>query len=160
MEYSSAWLRLREAEDNYFACRGDFMQNEDEMVNDLKKALTEAGNKETAMRLLLDRQPEVALMTQLLPAIIDIAVDSTGFNGIILARALLRKYKNELQMREKLRLIVDTYLAENDEWHYRRITELYEVLNYQEELASFLRLCQANANPEIQEIADDAGLKK
>lgn len=130
MEYSSAWLRLREAEDNYFACLGDFMQNEGEMVNDLKKALTEAGNKETAMRLLLDRQPEVALMTPLLPAIIDIAVDSTGFAGIRLARALLRKYKNELQIREDIRLIVATYLAENDEWHYRRIAELYEVLNY------------------------------
>jgi hypothetical protein len=136
------------------------MQNEEDMVNDLKKALTEAGNKETAMRLLLDRQPEVALVTPLLPAIIDIAVDSTGFTGIRLARALLRKYKNELQIREGIRLIVATYLAENDEWHYRRIAELYEVLNYQEELSSFLRLCQVNANPEIQEIADDARLKR
>jgi hypothetical protein len=160
MEYSSAWLCYRQAEDNYFTCRGEFMQNEEKMVNDLKKALTEAGNKETAMRLLLDEQPNVALMTPLLPAIIDIAVDSTGLTGIGLARVLLRKYKNELQIRENVSLIVATYLAENDEWHYRRITELYEVLGYEEELASFLLLCQVNANPEIQEIADDAGLKK
>ena len=159
MEYSRAWLRLREAEDNYFTCLDDFMQNEEEMVNDLKKALAEAGDKETAMRLLLDRRPEVALMTQLLPAIIDIAVDSTGFTGIRLARALLRKYRDELQIREDVRLLVATYLAGNDEWHYRRIAELYEVLDYQEELADFLLLCQANANLEIQEIADDYGLK-
>ena len=155
MEYSDEWLRLRKAENDYFTCQYNFMQNEEEMVNNLKRALTKAHDKETALRFLLEMQLKATLSILLLPEILDLAIDSTGLDGIRLAKEVVSIYKNEPQIKESIKSIVNSYLASNDEWHYRRIAELYKLLSYKEELTDFLLLCQANSNWEIQEIADD-----
>lgn len=155
MEYSIEWELLREAEDNYFRCQQAFMQNEERMLRELKQALTQAADKETALRLLLLMQLDVALLTPLLPGILDVAIDSTGLTGITLARDVLNSYKSDLQVKSSVKAIVSGYLVANDEWHYRRITELYQALNYKEDLVEFLLLCRTSSNPEIQEIADD-----
>lgn len=131
------------------------MQNEAAMVSDLTKALTRAGHNQTALRLLVEMQPRVDIIATLLPGIMDLAIDSSNLNSIGLARAVLYHYKNESWIRSNIQTSTKTYLAENDEWHYRRIAELYESLNYEKELTSFLSLCKANANLEIQEIAED-----
>lgn len=60
-----------------------------------------------------------------------------------------------MQVKSSIKAILSSYLAANDEWHYRRIAELYQLLDYKEELIDFLLLCRANSNLEIQEIADD-----
>jgi len=57
-------------------------------------------------------------------------------------------------VRSIIQTLVSTYLAENNEWHYRRIAELYESMNWEEEQNRFLALCQANANLEIQGIKE------
>lgn len=131
------------------------MQNEERMLRELKQALTQAADKETALRLLLLMQLDVALLTPLLPGILDVAIDSTGLTGITLARDVLSSYKSDLQVKSSVKAIVSGYLVANDEWHYRRITELYQALNYKEDLVEFLLLCRASSTPEIQEIADD-----
>ncbi len=100
-------------------------------------------------------QPRVDAIAPLLSTIMDVATDSSNLNAIGLARGVLHRYKNESWVRSNIQTSATTYLAGNDEWHYRRIAELYESLNYEEELTSFLSLCKANANLEIQEIAED-----
>jgi hypothetical protein len=60
MTYSDEWQRLREAEANYFNCQHNFMQNEQGILDELKRALTQAREKETALRLLLQMQLEIA----------------------------------------------------------------------------------------------------
>jgi hypothetical protein len=155
MAYSNEWQRLREAEENYFNCQYAFMQNEETMLTELKQAITQAADKETALRLLLLMQLDVALLLPLLPEILDIAIDLTGLTGIMLARDVLKFYKHDLQVKTSIKAILSSYLAADDEWHYRRIAELYQLLDYKEELIDFLLLCRANSNLEIQEIADD-----
>jgi len=159
MEYSSAWLCLLKAQDEYFTSYFAFTQDEAVMMSDLSLALT-TDDREVALRLLSEMLPRIELIGSLLPAIMDAAIDSSRIPTIMLSREVLQHYREEPWVRSSIQACVATYLAENDEWHYRRITELYEVLDYEEELASFLLLCQANANPEIQEITDNASLKR
>ena len=140
MEYSSAWLRLQKAQDEYFTSYSAFMQDEAVLMSDLSLALT-TGNREIALSLLSEMLPRIELIGSLLPAIMDAAIDSGRIPTITLAREVLQHYKDEPWVRSTIRACVITYSAENDEWHYRRITELYEVLGYEEELASFLLLC-------------------
>ncbi|QKG58663.1 hypothetical protein GKZ68_19725 [Hymenobacter sp. BRD128] len=134
------------------------MQDEAVMVSDFGVALATV-DREAALRILLEALPRVELIVPLVVDIMHAAIDSSRIPTIMLAREVLQHYKDESRVRGAIHICVATYLAENDEWHYRRIAELYEVLNYQGELANFLQLCKANANPEIQEIADDAGLE-
>jgi len=159
MEYSNAWFRLQKAQDEYFASYSAFVQDEVIMMSDFGVALA-SGDRETALGILVKVLPRVELIGPLLADIIDAAIDSGRIPTIMSAREVLQNYKDEPWVRSAIRTSVASYLVENDEWHYRRIAELYKVLNYREELASFLLLCQVNDNPEIQEIADDAGLKR
>ncbi|TVT41810.1 hypothetical protein FNT36_10330 [Hymenobacter setariae] len=155
MDYSSAWLRFCKAEEEYFASRYDFVQNEMLMVSDLNLGLANASHNDTALRLLLEVRPRVEVILPLLPIIINLAVDSSSYYRIELAQEVLHNYKSESRARSTILTLVSTYLDENDEWHYRRIAELYELMSYEEELTDFLALCRANANLEIQEIQED-----
>lgn len=59
------------------------------MLSELKQAITQAADKEIALRLLLLMQLDVALLVPLLPEILVIAIDSTGLAGIMLTRDVL-----------------------------------------------------------------------
>ena len=155
MTCSDKWLRFRESEDNFFTCRYDFVQNKEEMVKDLKMALANANDRETALRLLRDIKPTAEIITPLLSELVDTAIDSSNLTAIELARDILINYKSEPSVESNVRIFALSYLPENDEWNYRRIAELYELLSYKEELENFIALCQANDNPEIPEIGDD-----
>jgi hypothetical protein len=155
MTCSNKWLVFRESEDKLFVCRYDFMQNKDEMLRDLKIALTKAGDNETALRLLRDMKPNAEIMMPLLSGIMHNAIDSSNLNAIELARNVLNDYKNEPLVKSSIQILAKRYLAANDEWHYRRIAELYKLLDYKEELVNFIALCQSNSNLEIQEMGDD-----
>lgn len=150
---SAKWLRLREAEEEYRARHYDFMQDKEQMVVDLRKAL--ADDNITALRLLADMKPEVDALRLFLPAIVDLAIDSSSPDRIVLAREVFAQYKDDSWVKINIQKLVVSYLAGNDEWHYRRIAELYVALSYKEELAVFLVLCQANSNVGIQEISSD-----
>jgi hypothetical protein len=157
MGYSSAWLRLQKAQDEYFASYSAFMQDEAVMMGDLSVALATA-DREAALGILVKVLPRVELVSPLLADIINSAIDSSRIPTIMLAREVLQHYKDDSWVRSAIHTHVATYLAESDEWHYRRIAELYAELGYEEELTSFLVLCQTNANWEIREIADDSGI--
>ena len=154
MSYSDKWLRYCEAKNEYFTARYEFMQDKKQMMSDLQQAMASGGNNETALRLLLEMKPKVSIVT-LLPKILNIAIDSSGPSKIELARNVLCIYKDEASMKEKVLTVVSEYLPANDEWHYRRIAELYELLQYKKELADFILLCKSNENLEIQEVGDD-----
>jgi len=158
MEYSNAWLHLQKAKEEYDASYSAFMRDEAVMMSDFGVAMP-TGDRLAALGILVEVLPRVELLFSLLADIMNAAIDSSYVPTIMLAREVLQHYKEESRVRSAIHTCVATYLAENDEWHYRRITELYEVLNYQEELASFLLICQANSNLEIQEIASDYGLE-
>ena len=155
MTYSNKGLRFRESADKLFACRYNFMQDKKEVVKDLKIALARAGDNDTALRLLRDMNPNAGIIMPLLSEIMDNAIDSSNLNAIGLARDVLNNYKHEPLVKNNIRILAMGYLAANDEWHYRKIAELYKLLNYKENLVKFMTLCKANSNLEIQEIADD-----
>ena len=132
------------------------MLDKEQMVKDLKTALATADN-ETALRLLRDMKPSVDITAPLLSGIMECAIDSSNLNTIGLAREVLCNYKNALVVKSNIQNIAMSYLIANDEWHYRRIAELYQFLDYKDELTEFLAICQGNSNLEIQKIADDFG---
>lgn len=119
------------------------------------KQATGANDRETALGLLAQMAPSIPIILPLLSEVMDAAIDSSNLTSIALARDILSAYKAEPEIKSRIQLIATGYLAAHDEWHYRRIAELYALLNYEEELSEFLQLCQASANVEIQEISDD-----
>ena len=154
MTYSAEWLRLCESEEAYRVRQYEFMQDKEQMALDLKQALAGAKDNFTALRLLAALKPGVEILTPLLAQVLDLAIDSGEPDKIVCAREVLANYKDEPEVRNHIQTLVTSYL-DTDEWHYWRIAELYTRLNYKEELASFLVLCRASDNPEIQEISDD-----
>jgi hypothetical protein len=155
MPYSSKWLRFRQAEEELCTSRAALQLDKETLVNDLKQALVSPNDRQTALELLVYLHPDVTVLLSLLHEVLDTAIDSGNYTAIDLARQVLAKYQAEPLIRSTIPLLVAHYLADQDDWHYRRIAELYVLLNYQEELTSFLWLCQASPNVEIQEIRND-----
>lgn len=161
MDYSDKWIQLLKAEEEYFTCRYNFMQDKEAMISNLEKALRNAGiggNSETAMKLLRDMTPELDIIKLLLSAIMNVAIESSHVPEIGLARDVLYNYKDESCIRKNIHIIAISYFAENDEWlewRYRRAAELYQILGYKEELTYLVLLCQESNDLEIQELADE-----
>ncbi|RZJ90373.1 MAG: hypothetical protein EOO60_09015 [Hymenobacter sp.] len=155
MPYSSKWLRFHQAAEELFNSRYALHQDKETLVNDLKQALVSPNDRQTALELLAYMYPDVTVLMPLLHEVLDTAIDSGNYTAIELAREVLAKYQADPLIRSNIPLIVTRYLADHDDWHYRRIAELYVLLNYEEEITSFLLLCQASPNVEIQEIRDD-----
>lgn len=155
MTYSPKWLRLCEAELAYRVCQYEVLQDEAQLALDLKKALAIPLENITALRMWAAMQPSFESITPLLPEVVDFAIDATRPDHIVLAREVLFQYKWHPELKNYLLPLIARYLAANDEWHYRRIAELYTYLRYREELAAFLVLCRASDNVEIQEVGDD-----
>jgi hypothetical protein len=153
MTYSAKWLQLCESEEAYRIRQYEFMQDKQQMALDLKQALAGVDDNMTAMRLLTAMKPGVEILAPLLSRVLDLAIDSGSPDRIVLAREVLADYKEDLGVRNHIKTLVKSYL-DTDEWHYWRIAELYTRLGYKEELASFLVLCRASDNVEIQEISD------
>lgn len=152
---SAKWIEFRKAEDEYLTRRYDFMQDEKTMINDLDTALSTASDNETALRFLLDTTPCSATVITLVPKVVDISVDSSNSSAISLARKVLFIYKDDATIKECIQTQLNTYLNDNDDWHYRRIAELYKFLDYKEKLDSFALFCLANTNLEINEVGRD-----
>lgn len=153
MTYSAAWLRLCEAEEAYRARQYESMQNPEALALDLQQALAE--DNFTALRLLAALNPGVELVAPLLARVLDIALDSSSPDRIGLARTVLGQYRDDPWVRGTIHTLAENYLPANDEWHFRRLAELYTELRYQQELATLLARCQTSDNAEIREIADD-----
>jgi hypothetical protein len=155
MAYSSRWLRFRQSAEEFLASRYEFQQDKEALVDDLKQALVNPHDRQTALELLVYMYPDVTVLMPLLNEVLATAIDSGNLTAIKLAREVLAKYQAEPWVRRNIPLSIKSYLADHDEWHYRRIAELYALLSYKEELANFLVLCQASSNVEIQELKDD-----
>jgi len=155
MTYSTKWLQLCEAELAYRICQHEALQDEEQLALDLEKALADVGEILTALKMWADMKPSIERMTPLLSRVLDLAIDSSDPEKIVLARQVFYQYQTESALKNHLLPLISHYLADNDEWHYRRIAELYTHLQYREELAAFLVLCRASDNVEIQEVSDD-----
>jgi hypothetical protein len=155
MPYSSKWLRFRQSADEFYNSRYELQQDKEALVKDLKQALLRPKDRQTALELLVYMYPDVTVLMPLLNEVLDIAIDSGDYTAIELSQNALAKYQADPLIRSNIPLIVTSYLADHDDWHYRRIAELYVLLNYEEELTDFLLLCQASPNVEIQEIRYD-----
>lgn len=155
MRFSENWLLFRKVENECFTCRYNLMQDKEVLAEDLKLALLQPSHRETALRLLVDCKVEIAVVLPVLSIIVDTAIDSGNLNAIDLAREVLLNYKDAAQARDIIRNTATTYLANNDEWHFRRTAELYKLLGYEAELASLRALCQASPDVEIQELYKD-----
>ena len=155
MSFSEKWLRFHQADQDYFTCRYDLMQDEEVLADDLKSALLTTHHRETALRLLVGCKVEIIVLLPMLSIVVDIAVDSGNYNAIDLAREVLLNYKDDVQARDIIRNTANAYLSDNDEWHFRRTAELYKLLGYEAELASLRALCQLSPNVGIQELSKE-----
>ena len=155
MTYSTKWLRLCEAELAYRICQNEVLQDEEQLALDLEKALATAGDIIPALRMCAAMKPGIERITPLLSQVVDLAIDASSPEQIVLAREVLFQYIADPTLKKHLLPLIARYLPDNDEWHYRRIAELYTHLQYREELAAFLVLCRASDNVEIQEVSDD-----
>lgn len=155
MPYSNEWLQFCKAEDEYLNNLHALMQNEERMIDDLDIALSLADDNETALRFLLGMTPKLSVVLPLVSKIVNLSVDSSNLSTIELSRAVLHLYKDDSSIKTNIKNSIISYLAYNDDWHYRRIAELYKLMGYEKELNSFVILCQANENLEIQEIGND-----
>jgi hypothetical protein len=153
MTYSAAWLRLCEAEQAYRARQHEFRQDPEALALDLQQALVY--DNFTALRLLADLHLSVELVAPLLPTVLDLALDSSSPDRIDLARTVLGQYRDNPWVRTTIYTLAESYLPANDDWHYRRLAELYTELRYEEELATLLARCQTSEEAGIREIADD-----
>jgi len=153
--FSPSWLRLRNAEQEYFSALYEFTHRNAAADSDLKQALAKAGDMVTALRLLLEIELATSLVALLLPELMDIALDSGSLTAIPLARDVLYRVRKEPEIRSAIPLVAATYLNVPDEWPYRRLAELYQQLNYRAELATLLARCRASDEAEIRELAAD-----
>ena len=125
------------------------------VVDDLKKALLKIDDRGAALRLLGWMHPDVEVIKPLLAKVLGPAIDSTDLTTIQLAREALANYKDEPWVKNNIPLLVPRYLPDHDDWNYRRIAELYELLAYKEDLTNFLLLCETSTNADFREISDD-----
>lgn len=155
MTYSKEWLDFKESEDNFFRSRSAFMKNKEQMMSDLYAALLNAYDRETALRFLEDVSLDFVLSEKILPEVVDAAIDSGNINVIGLSKNVLYKYKDEANFRALLNKCINIYLAVEDDWHYRRIVEIYKLLGYNDELLRVISICKSSDNKDIREIGDD-----
>jgi hypothetical protein len=155
MTYSTQWLELCKSAEAYRIRQFYVLQDKAQLVRDLDKALADVGDSLTALWLWRHLEPGMEILLPLLSQVLDFAIDSSDISKIGFAREVLAQHKEDPELRNHLQLLIARYLADNDDWNYRRIAELYTYLQYQEELATFLMLCRASDNVHIQEIGDD-----
>ncbi|MBO2010917.1 hypothetical protein [Hymenobacter negativus] len=153
MTYSTQWLQLCESARAYGMRQYAVLQDKEQLALDLDKALTEDSLSALSLWSALD--PGLEILLPLLSRVLSFAIDSTDLDKIRLDREILSQHKEDPEFRNQLQPLIALYLADNDDWNYRRIAELYTLLQYQEELAAFLVLCRASDNEHIQEIGDD-----
>lgn len=155
MKYSTQWLRLSKAEDEYLAAQYEVIQDEERVVKDLLNALSSIDDRRVALRLLSYMPLSISSIIHLLLEIVGIAVDSSNPTEIKLARETLCIYKDDPLIRNAINTYVSSYLSQNDDWNYRRTAELYETLSYKEELTNFVLICLSSNDLDIKEIGDD-----
>jgi hypothetical protein len=153
MTYSPQWLVLCESAEVYRVRQYHVLQDKAQLARDLEKALAE--DSLNALWLWRHLEPGMEILLPLLSQILDFAIDSSDPDKIGFAREVLAQHKEDPKLRNHLQPLIAHYLADNDDWNYRRIAELYTHLQYKEELAAFLVLCRASGNVHIQEIGDD-----
>ncbi len=153
MTYSTQWLQLCESAQAYGVRQYAVLQDKEQLALDLDKAL--ANDSLSALFLWKALEPGIEILLPLLSRALDFAIDCSDPDKIRLAREVLSQHKEDPELRNKLQPLIAHYLADNDDWNYRRIAELYTHLQYKEELAAFIVLCRANDNIDIQEISDD-----
>lgn len=153
MTYSTQWLELCESAEAYRIRQYYVLQDKAQLALDLDKALAE--DSLTALWLWRALEPGMEILLPLLPRVLVFAIDSSDPDKIRFAQEVLPQHKEDLELRNYLPPLLARYLADNDDWNYRRLAKLYTHLQYKEELAAFLALCRASDNVDIQEISDD-----
>lgn len=153
MTYSTQWLQLCKSAQAYRIRQYYVLKDKEQLALDLDKAL--ADDSLTALWLWRALEPGIDILLPLLSHVLGFAIDSSDPDKIRFAREVLSQHKEAPELRNHLQPLIARYFADNDDWNYRRIAELYDHLQYKEELSAFLMLCRASDNVDIQEISDD-----
>jgi hypothetical protein len=153
MTYSTQWLELCESAEAYRIRQYYALQDKEQLARDLEKSL--ADDSLIALGLWRDLEPGIEILLSLLPQVLSFAIDSSIPDKIRFAREVLAQHREDPELRNRFQPLIARYLADNDDWNYRRLAELYTHLQYKEELAALLELCRVSDNVHIQEISDD-----
>lgn len=155
MAYSKQWLDFQEAENNFFRIRTLFEQDGKQMISDLHTALSRVDDRETALRFLEDVRVDYNLFSLILPQVLDLAIDSGNLTVIELCRNIILHYKDNVLFRADLSKHINNYLKNEDDWHYRRIAEIFYSLYYENELENLVSICKSSDNIDIKSIGED-----
>ena len=143
------WTELCAAEDAFHCARMALHRDAVDLSSVFAAGL--ASKPGTALRLL-ENQPEAEIRKHM-AALVELASVGTSITNIALARSALQKI-DRTWLVEHIAAIARPLLAAGDDWEFRRIAELYALLDVGL-LQLHLRRCAAHADEEIREIATD-----
>lgn len=143
------WEELCAAEDAFYRARMALHRDAVDLSSVLAAGL--ASKPLTALRFLAE-QPEQEIRKHM-AALVELASVGTSITNIALARSALQKIERTWLV-EHIDLIASPLLAAGDEWEFRRIAELYALLDAGL-LRRHLQRCAAHVDEEIRVIASE-----
>jgi len=150
---SLEWHALRNTESELRACyyhlrkRGDFLGN-------ILLALNTLSEQSTALRFMeSDEIFNDSELIELMPTIIDIAIDG-NIDNQVLAKQVLSKYRDKKIVRDIFYSVVDKYFSLSDEFVYSGLARLSTEAGFGDIFIKLMSICKNSDNPDIAEIYD------
>ncbi|MCU7647206.1 hypothetical protein [Pseudomonas piscis] len=150
--YSKEWLRLSGAEMELFSACHEFRHSAG-FISELSLALADRLEQGTALRFIRDDVFADTELDDLLPGIIDAAIEG-DIGNVPLARSVLCKFRTNDLVKEKLASMLSGYLEVEDYYVYMRVAELLLELDYFDLKAVFVSKCKESRNEDVVEVYD------
>jgi len=144
---------LKSAETVLFASRY-YLRKRNDFIENIVLALETLPEQGTALRLMRDDEFNDSELPELIPIVVDIAIDGNIDNQVI-ARQVLLKYRGKKVVRDIFYAVVDKYFSILNEFICRGLAKLSVEAGFDDVFAKLMSICKNNDNSDIAEIYDD-----
>ncbi len=144
------WLTLNQAQQNLLIAKQNFRQYPDFFVQ-LQIALNSSSQQAEALTLIHDDGLNYDQLNQLLPTLIDIALEGNNRQSIIAHKILVKNSNNQTINQKIVNLLINylEFLNYYDEIIYRRIVNILYDFNNSVLTKQFINQCKNSDDPEI-----------
>ena len=144
------WLTLNQAQQNLLIAKQNFRQYPDFFVQ-LQIALNSSSQQAEALTLIHDNGLNYDQLNQLLPTLIDIALEGNNRQSIIAHKILVKNSNNQTINQKIVNLLINylEFLNYYDEIIYRRIVNILYDFNNSVLTKQFINQCKNSDDPEI-----------
>jgi len=144
------WLTLNQAQQNLLIAKQNFRQCPDFFVQ-LQIALNSSSQQAEALTLIHDNGLNYDQLNQLLPTLIDIALEGNNRQNIIAHKILVKNSNNQTINQKIVNLLINylEFLNYYDEIIYRRIVNILYDFNNSVLTKQFINQCKNSDDPEI-----------